>query len=281
MQPIINWEALQRLMQPPMPDRGSGGPNWDLVAPMYDKMAEMERSYTYNQVDCFDTSAEDTVLDIGCGPGRISCIMAERAAHVTALDMYPKMLEYCRSNAEARNLTNITTRLLDWHDAKPGINIERHDIVIASRSVGMWDIKKLNDFAKKYAVLVCWANAPSIPPILDELFAGTSAGQTGKGRPAGWREDRRVGYNAVWNMVYDLGADPNIRIVTDGFTKEFSGYGEAYAWLRQLVPFDDQFLPVFQENLRPYLTQNDTGTVTFRRETKSYVLWWRPVPLDD
>ena len=281
--PIINWEALQNLIQPPMPDQGSGGPNWDRVAPMYNMMAEMERSYTYNQINCFDTNAGDTVLDIGCGPGRIACIMAERAKSVTALDMYPKMLEYCSANAAARGLLNVTPRLLNWHNAELGKNIEQHDIVIASRSVGMWDIRKLNAFAKKYAVLVCWANAPSIPPILNELFAGTSAEVPGKGRPSGWREDRRVGYNAVWNMVYDLGADPNIRIVTDGFTKDFGSYEEAYDWLRQLMPFEDQYLPVFQENLNPYLAQTKDGIVTFRRETKTYVLWWKPVllPLDD
>jgi len=281
MKPIINWEGLQSFIHPPMPDQGPGAPNWDHTAPMYNMMAEMERSYTYDQVNCFDTNPEDTVLDIGCGPGRVTCAMAERAKSVTALDMYPKMLEYCRANADARGLSNVTPRLLNWLDAQLGKNIEQHDIVIASRSVGMWDIRKLNAFARKYAVLICWANAPSIPPILNELFSGTSTDTGTERRLPGWREDRRVGYNAVWNMVYDLGADPNIRIVTDGFTKDFNGYDEAYAWLRQLQPFDDAYLSVFKKNLEPYLTRKDNGTVTFRRETKTYVLWWKPVPLDE
>ena len=84
-----------------------------------------------------------------------------------------------------------------------------------------------------------------------------------------------------WWQWYDLGADPNIRIVTDGFTKDFNGYNEAYAWLRQLRPFDDTYLSVFKKNLEPYLTQKDNGTVTFKRETKTYVLWWKPMPLVD
>jgi len=262
-----------------MPDQGPGGPNWDNIAPMYNMMAEMERSYTYDQMDCFDTDAEDTVLDIGCGPGRITCVMAERAKSVTALDMYPKMLETCRANAAARGLSNVNPVLLDWREAELGKNIRQHDIVIASRSVGMWDIQKLNAFAKKYAVIVCWANAPSIPPILDELFASTRAPEIpGRGRPP-LREDRRVGYNAVWNMVYDLGADPNIRIITDGFTKTFDTADTAVDWLRGLQPFDDdRYLPVFRQNLAPYMSQNADGTVTFKRETKSYVLWWKPVP---
>lgn len=276
-QPIINWEALRNLNRPSMPEQETEGPNWDNIAPMYDMMAQMERSYTYNQINCFDTDPEDTVLDIGCGPGRLTCAMAERGKSVTALDMYPKMLDYCRANAEARGLSNVNPRLLNWLDARPSENLERHDIVIASRSVGMWDIMKLNAFARKYAVIICWANAPSIPPILNELFAGTSAGGEEGPLPSVLQEDRRVGYNAVWNMVYDMGADPNIRIVPDGFTKDFSSYDEAYAWLRRLRPFEDQYLPIFQKNLQPYLRQNDDGTVTFRRVTKTYVLWWKPV----
>jgi hypothetical protein len=80
-------------------------------------------------------------------------------------------------------------------------------------------------------------------------------------------------------MVYDLGADPNIRVVPDGFRKDFSDYETACAWLRQIQPFDERYLPVFQQNLAPYLTPNDDGTVTFLRRTKSYVLWWEPVRL--
>jgi hypothetical protein len=78
-----------------------------------------------------------------------------------------------------------------------------------------------------------------------------------------------------------MGADPNIRIVKDGFTKNFSGYTEAYAWLRLIRPFEDEYLPVFQNNLAPYLTEEVDGTVTFRIETKSYVLWWEPLIFTD
>lgn len=91
----------------------------------------------------------------------------------------------------------------------------------------MWDIKKLNASANKYAVLVCWANAPSIPHIMNELFMDTSP-ETHSSRPM-MTEDRRVGYNATWNLVHDLGADPNIRVITDGFIKDFEDYDEAYS----------------------------------------------------
>ena len=280
MKPIVNWDVLVTLNRPLM----SGDPsahNWDDSADLYNIMAQMERSYTYNQLNCFDVAPQDTVLDIGCGPGRISCAISEKAKSVTALDAFPKMLEYCKKNAAERSLTNINPHLLNWHDAELGKNIEQHDIVIASRSVGMHDIYKLNAFAKKYAVIICWANAPSIPPILNELFAGCHPDRKAFGNGGGILSDRRAGYNATWNMVYDMGADPNINIVTDGFTKTFLNYDEAYAYLRQILPFEEEYLPRFKKNLTPYLTEEPNGHVTFRRETKSYVLWWKPVQLEN
>ncbi|MCL1803005.1 MAG: methyltransferase domain-containing protein [Eubacteriaceae bacterium] len=277
MKPIINWEALQSINRPPMPSPAPDY-NWDNSADMYHMMAEMERTYTYNQLNCFDTSSDDTVLDIGCGPGRVTCIMAERAKSVTALDMFPKMLAYCTSNAKARGLTNVNPILMDWNDAQLGGPIQKHDIVIASRSVGMQDVMKLNAFANKYIVLIAWANAQNIPSIQDEMFAGTSG--EGETSMPGRFEDRRVGYNTTWNMVYDMGFDPNIRIVRDGFTKDFRSHDEAYAWLRQIRPFHDQYLPVFKKNLEPMLSENGDGTVTFRKETRSYVIWFEPIAIE-
>lgn len=278
MKPLINWEELQRIGMPAPPPgrRDDRGENmWDRVAPFYNQMAAMEKSYTKNQLDCFDTAPTDTVLDIGCGPGRISVQMAQRAKSVTSIDASEKMLTFCRQNADNAGLTNLTTRLLDWNEAVLGENLEQHDIVIASRSVGMHDLKKLNQFAKKYAVLVCWANAPSIPEISGYLFEGVED----KPRPRMMR-DRRLGYNVTYNMVYDLGLDPNIRIVTDGFTKDFANAQEAYDDLRKLgeVPSDKE--DIFRRNVDKFLTPNGAGGVTYRCETKTYVLWWEPKPIE-
>jgi SAM-dependent methyltransferase len=50
----------------------------------------------------------DVVLDIGCGVGRLTRVLAERAAHVHAIDVSAEMLEQARElNAQ---LTNVT-----WH----------------------------------------------------------------------------------------------------------------------------------------------------------------------
>ena len=127
--PFINWEALAQLAMSqrreqenrPRPRTGYGA--WDDNAAFYDQMAKMEAIFTLNQINCFDTDPSDTVLDVGCGPGRIAVPMARRAKSVTAMDSSSKMLGYCLKNAEEAGLTNVVGKYLDFHEAeleKPG-----------------------------------------------------------------------------------------------------------------------------------------------------------------
>ncbi len=276
---IINWEELRQLTMPPQrapqrPARPGEEPGnmWDKSADMYNQVAKMEKSYTLNQINAFETSKNDTVLDIGCGPGRISVPMAQRAKSVTSIDSSEKMLEYCRRNAREAGITNLDARLMDWDEAVADKNVEKHDIVIASRSPGMTDIRKTTSFAKKYVVFIAWANAPNIPTIVGDLFSGI--GEARNFPPM--RMDRRIGYNVTYNIVYDLGYDPNIRIVTDGFTRDYGSREEAYKDLWRLRETAGEIPDVFRTNVDKWLSPNQGGGVTFRRETRSFVIWWEP-----
>ena len=280
MSPLINWDELRQLTMPAGTPRQPEGTSVNMFdndqsANMYNQVAKMEKSYTLNQINAFETLKNDTVLDIGCGPGRISVPMAQRAKSVTSLDSSPKMLAHCKRNAQEAGVTNLNTLLLDWKDAELGKNIEQHDIVIASRSTGASDLKKLSSFAKKWAVTIAWANAPNIPNIVGDLFTGVPEAR--KFPPM--RNDRRISYNVTYNMIYDMGYEPNIRVVTDGFTKDFASKAEAYQDLWQLNSISGTISPVFRENCDKWLSKNSQGGVTFRRETRSYVIWWDPNPV--
>ncbi|HUP61655.1 MAG TPA: methyltransferase domain-containing protein [Thermoanaerobaculia bacterium] len=48
-----------------------------------------------------------TVLEFGCGPGRLVCAFARRGFEVTAVDVSPTMLALARQNCEARNVRRI------------------------------------------------------------------------------------------------------------------------------------------------------------------------------
>ena len=295
LKPFVNWDEIAglaargRRMPPNARQGGSGAQRgsygaWDDSAEMYNQMAKMEAIFTLNQIDCFDTTKDDTVLDCGCGPGRITVPMAKRAKSVTALDSSPKMLEICSSNAKAEGLDNVIPKLLDFDDIEIGKNLDQHDIVICSRSAGLGDLIKLSGMAKKYVVTVGWSHGyPNIPTIIGKLFAGMDENKDPDAAPTMPETDRRLGNSLMYNRVYDMGFNPNLRIVDDGFTKTFSNREEAYADLLRLHavyhlangPAADQ-LDIFRANVDLFLTDNPDGTVTFLSKTKSVVMWWDP-----
>lgn len=101
MKGIVNWAALQSLamrgfnggaLHKQMQD--NPGEFWGKSAAMYNKMARLEEEYTRNQLEILILEPSDSVLDIGCGPGRLAVPIARKAARVTALMWLPKCWRY-------------------------------------------------------------------------------------------------------------------------------------------------------------------------------------------
>lgn len=284
---FINWQALEELVRPPMPSKDSKPPEgapgrgiggWDNQADFYNRMAAMEKEGTLNQINCFDTDPEDTFLDVCCGPGRISVPMAKRAKKVTAIDASPKMLSLCKENAKKAGVLNLETVLMDWEDDESVETLEKHDIVLASRSVGMRDLEKLCNLANKYVVIVIWSYGyPSIPEITGKLFEGAEDESKKPFRPRFPKRDRRLGNNLLYNKVYDMGYEPNLKIVKDGFKKNYSSKDEAYEDLKLLGKnLDQDKMDRFKYNADKFIRENEDGTFTFEAKTKTLVMWWEP-----
>jgi len=55
-------------------------------------------------------------LEIGCGTGAFARLLAGRAAHVTALDLAPAMIDLARQRSAAfKNIDFLTADALAWH----------------------------------------------------------------------------------------------------------------------------------------------------------------------
>jgi len=61
--------------------------------------------------DCAEVKSGDTVLDVACGPGIISCFFARLANHVTGVDFVPAMLDRARRYQTEQQLSNLTWQL--------------------------------------------------------------------------------------------------------------------------------------------------------------------------
>jgi SAM-dependent methyltransferase len=61
-------------------------------------------------VELAGAGAEDTVLDVACGPGLLVCAFARVVRHATGIDLTPAMLEQARVLQRQQRLGNVTWR---------------------------------------------------------------------------------------------------------------------------------------------------------------------------
>jgi ubiquinone/menaquinone biosynthesis C-methylase UbiE len=57
--------------------------------------------------------ANDTVLDVACGPGLVVCAFAPVVQHATGIDLTPAMIEQARALQKTKGLTNVSWQVGD------------------------------------------------------------------------------------------------------------------------------------------------------------------------
>ncbi|MCD8213847.1 MAG: class I SAM-dependent methyltransferase [Campylobacter sp.] len=274
MQGLLNWQAIRELKFAPMKQNVGGGSavNWNEIAAMYDGMTKLERASAYELVAAFPITNQDSVLDIGCGPGRLSVPMAKRAKSVTALDAFANMLGFCKQNAANEGVENINFIQKSWLDDDILQTIGKHDVIVASRSVGLGDLKKLHAAANKFVVITCFLDEfASLREVWLDLLQGIKEPLKSPLNPS--KNARMFGYNVTFNLLYDLGANVNVRIFDTIYERDFSSPHEAYEHLKFVGEIPSQKEEIFKSNVDKWLISSDSG-VKFYRATKSYALWY-------
>ena len=128
--------------------------SWDKKAPSLNKKIH---NSSYNDIikKSISFDKEDTLLDVGCGPGTFSLCFAPLVKQVSAFDFSQNMLEALEKNAEEAGIKNITSFTHDMETSWDEVPV--CDVVLASRSLEVDDIaavlKELDAHAKKAVYL--------------------------------------------------------------------------------------------------------------------------------
>lgn len=78
-----------------------------------------------------NASEKDTVLDVACGPGLLTCEFAKVTSHVTGIDITPAMIEQAKILQQQKGLKNITWDIgdvthLPYDDASFSLVVTRY-----------------------------------------------------------------------------------------------------------------------------------------------------------
>lgn len=112
----------------------------------------------------------ECVLEIGAGTGGFTLPLAQRAAHVTALDRSTAMLDILRVKLACARVENVDVRLGEW-PLDPG---GTYDVVLAVNS--LYRIRAVDECiarmttAARREVIVLWSvghNPPVLPSLVD------------------------------------------------------------------------------------------------------------------
>jgi SAM-dependent methyltransferase len=138
---------------------------FDDVAPEYDDdKTEEYRACVSLVVEYADPTAEDTVLDLGCGTGAIGLALAEDARRVLGRDISEGMMAEAREKAESRGLDNVSIEAGTFREP----NVEGSvDIVVSN-----FAMHHLSDEEKRAAIEVIADLGPRRFVLGDVMFFG-------------------------------------------------------------------------------------------------------------
>ena len=168
----------------------------------------------------------ESVLDVGCGSGALALPLARAGHDVTALDFSAGMLEVLRRQAAADDLRNVTTIHAGWDDDWHAAGVRPADVVIASRSLDVRDLRaalqKLEAFAGRRVCVTLPADGLFYPQLLAHEAVG---------RPCTKRGDQDVAVNVLRQM----GREPEVSFLEHVSASRYESLEAARESLRRVV----------------------------------------------
>lgn len=262
----IDWATLRQNALNQKGWKSKGPADWDKKARSFSNRVKDSR-YIDLFLSHLPLNPEMSVLDIGSGPGTLSLPIAAIVKKVTALDYSVEMLHIIDEYCNEQHITNIERVQCAWEDNWGEKGIEPHDIAIASRSMGVNDLRaaltKIDNYANQYVFI-----SDRIGPTPFEPAAFKALGRSTNTGPD---------YIYTINTLYSMGITPNVNILELERDTTYSSLDRAldsYRWMfHQITADETQKLTAY---IKSRIVHSDIQGITVRREAppKWALIWW-------
>jgi len=268
MEGIINWNELWKLMRSSSPWKRSldepAGSFWDKKSKQFNDSMMQNRERAEKQIAKIGLAPEYTVLDVGAGTGRLAIPIAKQAKSVTAIDPSKGMLACLHENMDKESVENITCTNKRWEDIELGIDIEPHDVVIASHSLSMLDMQKalakINAAAKKSVYLFTFAGKWMDGGLCEEICGE---------KRSSWSD-----YIYLCNILHDMGIYANVEIWDSEYEQHYASLDEAVTKFKEMYDLPSEKKEILKEHLSKILVEDDE-VLCLKRNSKSAMIWWQ------
>jgi ubiquinone/menaquinone biosynthesis C-methylase UbiE len=235
----------------------------------YDTQIKMDNwSFSRNLIKRIDFTPDSKILDIGSGPGTLTIPLAGMVKHVTAVEPSDGMLYCLKENIKAIGLNNVSWVQKKWEDVDLKDLNAPYDVVVASFSLAMPDIReaviKMNDVSSKYVYLNWFAGMPSWEKTYAEA----------------WQRVHGTSYNihpqidCIYKVLYDMGIYPNVTVYPDYWELVYPGMEAAVTHYRRIV---NATTAEHDAILQKYISEAfscENGSIRMKEKSYTAWLWW-------
>ncbi|MDD4566642.1 MAG: class I SAM-dependent methyltransferase [Methanoculleus chikugoensis] len=256
-------------------DRGKFWSNQDVVDRFVRNLIFGNKSRIENQIAGMQIPPGSSVLDIGAGPGTLAVPLALAGCRVTVVEPSAPMgaaMERYRRLVNAPPIREIRSC---WEDVGPeeaGV----HDVVVASRSLVMGDIRTSllkMDAAARHAVHLYWFfSSPSASGGNAELW------------PALHGEPYYSEANAdiLWNVLCQLGIYANVQVETKKRGQRYTGFEEMREdYYKRLSVTEDRQREIVDAFLLERAVRDGSECVVPGRSRTAHIWWEKGDPTPD
>jgi SAM-dependent methyltransferase len=214
-----------------------------------------------------DLRPGESVLDVGCGSGALALPLARAGHTVVGLDFSAGMLDLLRRHAAEEGLTNLRTVQAAWDDDWRAAGVAAADVVIASRSLDVRDLRsaleKLGAFARRRVCVTLPADGLLYPQLLAHEAVG---------RPCSRRGDQTTAVNVLRQM----GIAPEVGLLEHVSAGRYESPEVALESLRRMIhPVDEREELALARYVAEHFTEETAPDVptTWKQEPEIAVRW--------